>query len=505
MPSLTIAASLDPGTQSVDQFQTLSAGLDPSTNVIACSASAIGAIDQVPNSCRHLEADLTTGEGIARLVEAARTDFLLLVLPYESINLSNGGLFDALFNAFGGRAIERMVQVAQDSGAGLVYSDFREQDGNQLTERPLIDYQEGSVRDTFDFGGLVLFSRRALDAAGAFEPNGRRELKWGGFYDLRLRLSTVAPILRIPEPLYIRKKKDLRDSGQRQFDYVDPSGRQYQIEMEQVATNHLKRIGAYLEPSFKALPESGNEFPVHASVIIPVRNRVKTIGDAVRSAIAQQADFSFNVIVVDNHSTDGTTEVLKELAAIHKNIVLLVPESTGLGIGGCWNEAIYSPHCGRIAVQLDSDDVYSSPWTLEKIAAKFDEGPYAMVIGSYTITDFNMQEVPPGLIDHKEWTRENGRNNALRINGLGAPRAFYVPILRKIGFPNTSYGEDYAVGLKISRDYEIGRIFDSLYSARRWDGNSDARLDVTTQNRYDLYKDRLRSIEIAARQRRNGR
>jgi len=479
----------------------LSTGLDTSAVLLASSASATGAITGIPNRYCHLEADLATGEGIARLVDATHTDFLLLVLPRESINPLDSNLFDSP----GGRAIERMVQVAHDSGAGLVYSDFREQAGDRVTERPLIDYQPGSVRDTFDFGGLVLLSRRAMDAAGAVEPNGSRQLKWGGFYDLRLRLSTVAAILRIPEPLYVKRKEDLRDSGQRQFDYVDPSGRQYQIEMEQIVTNHLKRIQAYLEPSFEALPEASNEFPVHASVIIPVRNRVKTIGDAIRSAISQRADFSFNVIVVDNHSTDGTTEALKELAATHQNIVLIVPESTSLGIGGCWNEAIYSPHCGRIAVQLDSDDVYSTSRTLQTIAAKFDEGPYAMVIGSYTITDFNMQEVPPGLIDHREWTRENGRNNALRINGLGAPRAFYVPILRKIGFPNTSYGEDYAVGLKISRDYEIGRIFDSLYSARRWDGNSDARLDVATQNRYDLYKDRLRTIEIAARQRRNSR
>src|SRR5262249_50147206 len=288
------------------------------------------------------------------------------------------------------------------------------------------------------------------------------------------------------------------------FDYVDPSLRGYQIEMEEIATNHLKRIGAYLEPSFDPLPDAEGEFPVQASVIIPVRNRVKTIGDAVRSALSQRTGFSLNVIVVDNDSTDGTSDVLRELAARNRNIMHMVPESTGLGIGGCWNHAIYSPHCGRIAVQLDSDDIYSDSGTLDTVVSKFDEGPYAMVIGSYTITDFQMRQIPPGLIDHREWTRENGRNNALRINGLGAPRAFYVPVLRKIGFPNTSYGEDYAAGLRISREYEIGRIYDSLYCARRWEGNSDARLDVPTQNRFDLYKDRLRTIEIAARQGRNG-
>jgi hypothetical protein len=397
------------------------------------------------------------------------------------------------------------MQVAEDSGAGLVYSDLREQVGDQTAEHPLFDDQEGSLRDNFDFGGVVLISRRALEAAAAGHSGGDQKLQWGGFYDLRLRLSTVSSILRIPEPLYLRRKVDLRDSGQRQFDYVDPSGRQYQIEMEEIATNHLKRIGAYLEPSFDSLPEAQHRFPVEASVVIPVRNRVKTIADAVRSAISQQADFSFNVIVIDNHSTDGTTDALRDLAAKHRNIIHAIPESTGLGIGGCWNEAIYSQHCGRIAVQLDSDDIYSDSGAVGKIAAKFDEGPYAMVVGSYTITNFQMEEVPPGLIDHREWTRENGRNNALRINGLGAPRAFYVPVLRKIGFPNTSYGEDYAVGLRISRNYEIGRIYESVYYARRWEGNSDALLDVATQNRFDLYKDRLRSIEIAARQRRNGR
>jgi len=497
MPSLTIAASVEPENQLPDQLDALAAGLTSAPVLLRCSALPEEALPKVPGNHRYLQADLSTGEGLNKLVEATQTDFLLLLLPRETVSPYSYGP---------GGAVERMIKVAHDSGAGVVYSDFREQAGDKITERPLIDYQEGSIRDNFDFGGLVLLSRRALQAAvttpGAISNQGP---KWGGFYDLRLRLSAVSRILRIPEPLYVRAQADPRDSGQRQFDYVDPSCREYQIEMEEIATNHLKRIGAYLEPSFDPLPDSEDGFPVHASIVIPVRNRATTIADAVQSAISQRAGFGFNVIVVDNHSTDGTTELLRDLAARNPNLIHMVPESTGLGIGGCWNHAIYSPQCGRIALQLDSDDIYNDSRTLEKIASKFEEGAYAMVIGSYTITDFQMQEIPPGLIDHREWTRENGRNNALRINGLGAPRAFYVPVLRKIGFPNSSYGEDYAVSLRISRDYEIGRIYDSLYCARRWDGKSDARLDVQTQNRFDLYKDRLRTIEIAARQRRNGR
>jgi glycosyltransferase involved in cell wall biosynthesis len=381
----------------------------------------------------------------------------------------------------------------------------------------LIDYQLGAIRDNFDFGSVVLLSReevgKALRDQGGISP----DIRWGGLYDLRLKLSINSTIFRIPEPLYTRVAADLRASGEKIFDYVDPRKRDYQIEMERVATEHLKRIGARLEPRFADPPESAEEFPVKASVIIPVRNRVKTIADAARSALSQKTDFPFNVIVVDNHSTDGTTDLLRKLAADKGagsvsegsrgggRLIHIIPTRTDYGIGGCWNEAIYSPHCGRYAAQLDSDDIYSSEYSLARIVAEFDIGKYAMVIGSYTIVDFDLNELPPGLIDHREWTRENGRNNALRINGLGAPRAFDVTVLRRIGLPNTSYGEDYAVALRVSREYEIGRIYDSLYFARRWSDNSDSALPLATMNRYDAYKDRLRTIEILARQRFNAR
>jgi len=438
-----------------------------------------------------------SGPAINSLIEAWRTDYLLLILP--------GGRVD-----FGARAPERLVQVADDTGAALVYSDFRERNGAEVVDHPLIDYQLGAIRDNFDFGSVVLLAREAVVKAlrdhGGISP----DIRWGGLYDLRLKLSINSTIFRIPEPLYTRAAADLRASGEKIFDYVDPRKRDYQLEMEKIATEHLERIGARLEPRFADLPESGEEFPVKASVIIPVRNRVKTIADAVRSALSQKTDFPFNVIVVDNHSTDGTTDLLRNLAAENDRLIHIMPARTDYGIGGCWNEAIYSPYCGRYAAQLDSDDVYSSENTLARIVAEFDSvrsenKSYAMVIGSYTIVDFDLNELPPGLIDHREWTRENGRNNALRINGLGAPRAFDVTALRRIGLPNTSYGEDYAVALRVSREYEIGRIYDSLYFARRWSDNSDSALPLATMNRYDTYKDRLRTIEILARQQFNAR
>ena len=358
-----------------------------------------------------------------------------------------------------------------------------------------IDYQPGSIRDNFEFGPIVGVSVEAAREAGIEDG-----LRWGGLYDLRLRISEKHPVVRIPEPLYTASITDARPSGQKQFDYVDPRNRDYQIGMERIATAHLKRIGAWLEPRFESIPSSpssGGRFPVKASVVIPIRNRERTILDAVQSALGQKTDFDFNVIVVDNHSTDGTTEILRGVR--DSRLKHMVPERRDLGIGGCWNEAIYSGQCGRYAIQLDSDDLYINDGVLRRIVAEFEAGPYAMVIGSYSMVDFSLKSIPPGLIDHREWTRENGRNNALRINGLGAPRAFDTSILRRFGFPNVSYGEDYAVALRISREYEIGRIYDSVYLCRRWEGNTDSALPLEVANRYDLYKDWLRTMEIRAR------
>ncbi len=423
------------------------------------------------------------------LLQVVSADFLLVTLTGSRIDL-------------GARTLERLAQIAEDTRAGFVYADFRESnEKGETTDHPLMDYQLGSIRDNFDFGSVILLSRQAINHAIATHGEISDELKFGAFYDLRLKISIDSQLLRVPEPLYTRSVLDARASGEKIFDYVDPRNRDFQIEMEMIATAHLKRINAYLEPSFKTVTASDAEFPFKASVIIPVRNREKTITDAVNSVLSQKTGFAFNVIIVDNHSTDSTTDILKTLAAADSRVVHLIPERTDYGIGGCWNEGVYSKHCGRYAVQLDSDDIYTNEATLAKMVAAFEDGKYAMVIGSYTTVDFDLQELPPGLIDHKEWTRDNGRNNALRINGLGAPRAFDVSILRGIGLPNVSYGEDYALALRISREYDIGRIYESIYFARRWSGNSDSALPLVTMNRYDTYKDRIRTWEIQARQR----
>ena len=454
-------------------------------NTVAISNSSHPKIQEI-NTPANLP-----GAAVNDLLSATQAEYLLLIYAGSQITL-------------GARTLERLVQVAEDTGAALVYADFRESnEAGEISDHPLIDYQLGSIRDNFDFGSVLLLSRKA--ALAALEKHGAvpNDLQWGGLYDLRLKLSIEGEILRVPEPLYTRSVLDARRSGEKIFDYVDPRNRDYQIEMEQIATAHLQRIGAYLKPEFVSVPTTTESFPVHASVIIPVRNREKTVGDAVRSVLSQRADFAFNVIVVDNHSTDGTTEVLQNLATEDSRVIHLIPERTDYGIGGCWNEGVYSLHCGRYAVQLDSDDIYTDEQTLAKVVAEFERGKYAMIIGSYTTVDFDLNELPPGLIDHKEWTRDNGRNNALRINGLGAPRAFDVSILRGIGLPNVSYGEDYALALRISRDYEIGRIYESVYFARRWSGNSDSALPLPTMNRYDTYKDRIRTWEIQARQRKN--
>ncbi len=398
------------------------------------------------------------------------------------------------------RAPERLLEAAEAAGASMVYADYAERTGGGLRERPLIDCQLGSLRDGFDFGPLVLIStaaaRQALRRYGKVPP-----FRWAGWYDLRLKLSTDRLPLRLPERLAIVDAARGEAGGH--FAYVDPANRAPQEEMEQAVTAHLKRIGAFLEPGFLDVPRAAGPFPVEASVVIPVRNRVRTVADAVKSALAQKPDFAFNVIAVDNHSTDGTTALLADLAERRPSLVHIVPKRKDLSIGGCWNEAIFSAACGRYAVQLDSDDLYRGA-ALQRLVDLMRGQNCAMAVGSYTLVNGRLEEIPPGLVDHREWTEANGRNNALRINGLGAPRAFDTALLRRFGFPNVGYGEDYAVSLRLSREYRIGRIFDSLYLCRRWEGNTDASPSVEQMNRYDLYKDRLRTLEIRARRKMNG-
>lgn len=400
-------------------------------------------------------------------------------------------------SVLGPGAAERILAVAQDTDADMLYADYFEVRDGSIRRHPLADCQRGSLRDDFDFGPLLVFKVSSLKEAVASMETPRR---YGALYDLRLRMKNI---VHINEYIYKAVETDLRASGRKQFDYVDPKNRDVQIEMEEICTDALKRMGAYLEPSFRPVPPDAGEYPVEMSVVIPVRDRARTIADAVGSALSQEADFSYNVIVVDNHSADGTTQILESLAAQDSRLVHIIPEEDDLGIGGCWNKAVASPHCGKYAVQLDSDDIYSSEYTLSKIHDTFDREGCAMVVGTYMMTDFNLEPIPPGVIDHKEWTEANGRNNALRINGLGAPRAFCTSVLRQMPFPNTSYGEDYAAGLRISREYRIGRVYDVLYFCRRWEGNSDAALDIVSQNVNNTYKDRLRTWELEARIRLN--
>jgi hypothetical protein len=406
--------------------------------------------------------------------------------------------------------LERFLEVAESTKAGLVYSDFYDQGEHEKTLHPLNDYQFGSVRDDFDFGAMILFSVSAVQKAlKKYGPIP--EVKFAGLYDLRLKVSIDDSIYHLREPLYrvIRNVGAIHamPTGRQElplqkklFTYVDPKYRAVQKEMEIVFTDYLKRIGAYLPPDFKEVAQTTESFPVEASVIIPVRNRKETIREAVKSALSQETDFPFNVIIVDNHSIDGTTTILSGLARNYSQLKHIVPERTDLGIGGCWNEALQHEACGRYAVQLDSDDLYSSPHTLQKMVDMLRQRNYAMVIGSYTLVNSKLEEIPPGLIDHREWTDENGHNNALRINGLGAPRAFDTRLMRKIGFLNVSYGEDYAAALRICREYRIGRIYESLYLCRRWSGNTDTGLSIEEVNRNDAFKDKIRTEEILARQ-----
>lgn len=400
--------------------------------------------------------------------------------------------------SLGFRCLERFLQIAESNSASLFYSDYYQEKNGEVLPYQTIDYQLGSVRDDFDFGAILFIRTSALKSNLPAE-----NLQFSALYDLRLKLSQTHLPVRINEYLYKEQELDLRLSGEKQFDYVSPQNRAAQIEMEQVFTQHLKKINAFLPQRVKKINFSAENIPVEASVIIPVRNRAKTVADAVKSALRQKADFSFNIIVVDNHSTDGTSEILAALSAENQQVIHLIPDRHDLGIGGCWQFAIENPVCGKFAVQLDSDDVYQSENTLHDIVSAFYRENCAMVVGSYTITDFAMKTLLPGLIDHKEWTDLNGHNNALRINGLGAPRAFFTPLLRQIGFPNTSYGEDYALGLRFSREYRIGRIFHSIYLCRRWEGNSDSAISNDQINRNNAYKDFLRTQEILARQKIN--
>lgn len=399
---------------------------------------------------------------------------------------------------FGYMALERMCDYLSAPQCSMVYADHYKTIKGERTPHPVIDYQLGSVRDDFDFGSLLMFRTDYLKRA-INEIEAEKEYQHSALYALRLALSRYGELTHIREFLYTETEIDLRKSGEKQFDYVDPRNRQVQIEREEVFTRHLKKIGAYLKPSMMTVDLKEGEFSHEASIIIPVRNRARTINDAIRSVLEQETSFPFNLIIIDNHSTDGTSEIIEQYKNDNR-VIHLIPERTDLGIGGCWNLGINHPQCGRFAIQLDSDDLYSSPHTLQTIVDKFYKEQCAMVIGSYRMTDFTLQTLPPGVINHKEWTDENGHNNALRINGLGAPRAFFTPLLRKIRVPNTSYGEDYALGLAFSRQYRIGRIYDVLYLCRRWEGNSDAALSIEKINQNNNYKDSLRTLEIKLRQ-----
>lgn len=440
---------------------------------------------QVPEGCTFVVIDrMESSNTVMSIAENTDADYLLLCTRMTSVRW---GLY----------ALERFLRTADDTGAVMVYSDHYSFEEGALTKHPAIDYQAGSLRDDFDFGSLWLIKSQALLDYAA--QTDRVDYQYAGLYDLRLYLSRKGEIFHLNEYLYTEAELDTRKSGEKQFDYVNPRNREVQIEMERACTAHLEKVGAIVDTNFYRQPDfDEQDFACEASVVIPVFNREKTIADAVKSALSQKTNFPYNVIVVNNHSTDSTGEILDSID--DGRLIQIVPGRTDLGIGGCWNVAVNSDHCGKFAVQLDSDDLYSSPKTLQKIVDAFHEQKAAMIIGSYRMCDFDLNTLPPGLIDHKEWTEDNGCNNALRINGLGAPRAFFTPLVRQIQFPNTSYGEDYALGLAFSRRYRIGRIYDELYLCRRWGGNSDAALSVERVNANNLYKDRLRTMELKARQ-----
>lgn len=439
--------------------------------------------DEVIPGCEIIETTSTKStDCIKKIADASDTDFSLIYTKHTKLSF---GLF----------ALERFINIAEDSAAAMVYADHFNEAGGVRTESPVIDYQFGALRDDFDFGSVLLYRSCALKEAAS---RMNEEYEYGALYDLRLKVSQKGSLEHINEYLYYEIETDNRKSGEKIFDYVDPKNRAVQIEMEKICTQHLKDINGFLKPEFKHIAFSDDKFEFEASVIIPCKNRVRTIGDAISSALSQKTNCKYNVIVVDDNSTDGSVDVIKKFANDPK-LVYIAQDTSYHAIGGNWNVALHHPKCGKFAIQLDSDDVYFDENTVQKFVDAFYAQNCAMVVGTYRMTNFKMETIPPGIIDHKEWTPDNGRNNALRINGLGAPRGFYVPMLRTINFPTTKYGEDYAVGLRVSREYQIGRIYDVVYNCRRWDDNSDANCDIVKMNANNLYKDRLRTWELKAR------
>lgn len=467
-----------------EAFAATLAALRSSEMIDECFVLNMGDAEVAVDGCKTLVVDaLTSTAAIKAIAEASQSKYTLIY--------SNGDVLK-----LGLHALKRMVQIADDSDAVMCYADRYQVRKGEVVKAPVIDYQQGSLRDEFDFGSVALIRTSALKQA-AREMTGN--YRHAGFYDLRLRLSEMGELVHINEYLYSEVAMDLRSSGEAIFDYQNPDNRGKQLEMEAVVTDYLKRVGAYLEPGcYEALDLKQGDFAVECTVVIPVLNRVRVIRDAIKSVLKQKADFKYNLIIVDNHSTDGTTEAIDEFAG-DERVVHIIPERTDLGIGGCWNLGVDDPRCGRFVIGLDSDDVYKTEHVLTTMVAEFYRSNSAMVVGGYEITDFNMNVLPPGEILHKEWTDDNGRNNLLRVNGIGGPRAFFTPVYKSLYLPNTCYGEDYAMGLYVSRRYRVGRVWEVMTCARRWEDNSDANLDVFKMNANNVYKDRIRTWELQAR------